>query len=222
MNRLDVYTAVHKMQRARLFELTVEAGKTDPADPSAAARLAAAVDALAAELVAHGEHEERFIHPLLRAQAPGLADTLDAAHVELDTRLDQLRQLAAALRVLAGDPNVLYRALAAFTATYLEHLAIEESEALPALWEGCSDEELMSILISFKGSRSDTENLTSLLAQLPTLNPTEIAQMTAVGLTDPDRRDRRTARQPARPPATGRAANRTAGGAGEHIAAHSD
>jgi len=30
MNRLDVYTAVHKMQRARLFELTVEAGKTDP------------------------------------------------------------------------------------------------------------------------------------------------------------------------------------------------
>jgi hypothetical protein len=181
MNRLDVYTAVHKMQRARLFELTVEAGKTDPTDTSATARLGAAVEALAAELVAHGEHEERFIHPLLRVQAPRLADALDAAHVELDARLDQLRHAAATSPL--GDPNGLYRALAAFTATYLEHLAVEESEALPALWESCSDEELMGILVSFKSSRSDTENLTSLLAQLPMLNPTEIAQMAAVGLT---------------------------------------
>jgi hypothetical protein len=84
MSRLDVYTAVHKMQRARLFELTVEVGKTDPADTSATARLVTAVDALAAELVAHGEHEERFIHPSLRGEAPGLADALDAAHLLVD------------------------------------------------------------------------------------------------------------------------------------------
>lgn len=183
MNRLDVYTAVHKMQRARLFELTVEAGKTDPADTAATARLAAAVNALAVELVAHGEHEERFIHPLLRAQAPELADTLDAAHVELDIRLQQLLGVAAQNPSTQEDANVVYRALASFTASYLEHLAMEESKALPALWEGCTDEELMSILISFKAARSDVENLTSLLAQLPTLNPTEMAQMAAVGLT---------------------------------------
>jgi len=131
MNRLDVYTAVHKMQRARLFNLTVEAGKTDPDDTLATARLAAAVDALAAELVAHGEHEDRFIHPLLRQQAPALAETLDAAHVELDARLERLRQLSSASATSPGDPNVLYRALAAFTATYLDHLALEETEALP-------------------------------------------------------------------------------------------
>jgi len=183
MNRLDVYTAVHKMQRARLFELTVEAGKADPADQVAAARLAAAVDAMAAELVAHGEHEERFIHPLLRIHAPRLADTLDAAHVELDARLGQLRTVAAAHASGPEDPNGLYRALAAFTAVYLEHLAVEEGEALPALWERCSDEELMGILVSFKGSRSDLENLTSLIAQLPTLNPVEMTHMAAVGLS---------------------------------------
>lgn len=182
MNRLDVYTAVHKMQRARLFHLTVEAGKADPDDTVTTARLAAAVDALAAELVAHGGHEDRFIHPLLRQHAPALAQTLEAAHVELDGRLDQLREVAAAYASSPGEPNVLYRALAAFTATYLDHLALEEGEALPALWEGCSDEELTGILISFKGSRSDAENLTSLLAQLATLNPNEIAQMTSVGL----------------------------------------
>lgn len=182
MNRLDVYTAVHKMQRARLFDLTVEAGKTDPADTVTTARLAAAVDALAAELAAHGEHEDRFIHPLLRQHAPALAETLEAAHVQLDARLGQLRQVAATYAASPGDPNVLYRALAAFTATYLDHLALEEGEALPALWEGCTDDELMGILVSFKGSRSDVENLTSALAQLATLNPTEIARMASVGL----------------------------------------
>lgn len=182
MNRLDVYTAVHKMQRARLFDLTVEAGKTEPDDTVTTARLAGAVGALAAELVAHGEHEDRFIHPLLRQSAPVLAERLEAAHVELDARLGQLREIASTYSAPPADPNVLYRALAAFTATYLDHLALEEGEALPALWEGCTDEELMGILVSFKGSRSDAENLTSLLAQLATLNPNEIARMVSIGL----------------------------------------
>lgn len=182
MNRLDVYTAVHKMQRARLFDLTVEAGKTDPEDTVGTARLAAAVAALAAELVAHGEHEDRFIHPLLRHSAPALAETLEAAHVGLDAHLGQLHEMAKTYAASPGDPNLLYRALAVFTATYLDHLALEEGEALPALWEGCTDEELRGILISFQGSRSEAENLTSLLAQLATLNPKEITQMVSVGL----------------------------------------
>ncbi len=80
------------------------------------------------------------------------------------------------------DPNGLYRALAAFTAAYLEHLAVEEGEALPALWQGCSDEELTVILVSFKSSRFDVENLTSLLARRPTLDPVEMNRMAAVGL----------------------------------------
>jgi hypothetical protein len=126
-----------------------------------------AVDALAAELAAHAKHEDRFIHPLLRQKAPSLAARLDAAHVTLDTRLDQLQQVAAAASVPAAtapagpaaDPNALYRSLAAFTAAYLEHLAVEEGEALPALWDGCTDEEVLGILASFRGSRSDAENL---------------------------------------------------------------
>jgi hypothetical protein len=185
MNRLDVYTAVHKMHRARLFSLTVEAGKADPADTVTTTKLAAAVDALAAELAAHAEHEDRFIHPLLRQKAPSLAASLDAAHVTLDARLGHLRQVASAASAPArpaADPNDLYRALAAFTAAYLEHLAVEEGEALPALWDRCTDEELLGILASFRGSRSDAEHLTSLLAQLATLNPPEIERMISAGL----------------------------------------
>jgi hypothetical protein len=77
---------------------------------------------------------------------------------------------------------MLYRALASFTAVYLEHLVVEESEALPALWEHCSDDEWFGILTSFRRSRSTLENLTSVLAELPTLNPSELTQMAAVGV----------------------------------------
>lgn len=180
MNRPDVYTAVHKMQRARLFELVVEAGRADPADAVNAARLAGAVDHVADELSSHAEHEERFIHPLLRHKAPTIAARLEADHVELDLSLERLRGIADSYADDPGDPNELYRALAAFTGGYLGHLAVEEGEALPALWGECSDEELLGVFASFKGSRSDIENLTSLLAQLPAVNPVEMAFMVAV------------------------------------------
>ena len=182
MNRLDVYTAVHKMQRARLFDLTVEAGKTDPDDTLATARLAAAVDALAAELAAHGEHEDRFIHPLLRQKVPALAETLDAAHVELDGRLERLRQLSSASatsargsqRPLPG-PRRVHRHLP-------RPPRPRRSRGAARPVGGLHRRGAAGILISFKGSRSDAENLTSLLAQLATLNPPEIARMISAGL----------------------------------------
>jgi len=182
MSRLDVYTAIHKMQRVPLFELTVTAGRTDPVDTVAIARLSGAVTAMVGELTSHAEHEDRFIHPLLRAKVPVLAASLDAAHVDLDNRLDHLRRAASAEQMSPTDPNALYRALASFTAVYLEHLAVEDAEALPALWEQCSDVELLGILSSFRASRSPLENLTSVIAQLPTLNPAELAQMASDGV----------------------------------------
>jgi hypothetical protein len=186
VNRLDVYTAVHKMHRARLCGLIVDAGTTDPGDATARTRLAAAVRAAIAELHAHAQHEDRFIHPLLREKAPQVAATLDAEHIELDTHLDELVVVADDYAdprpANSSDPNTLYRALAGFAASYFAHIAVEETEALPALWKACSDEELAGILTSFKASRSPIEALTSLLAQLPTLNPREIAHMVNVAV----------------------------------------
>jgi Hemerythrin HHE cation binding domain len=182
MNRLDVYTAVHKMQRSRLFELTIAAGRADPIDTVTSTRLAGAVTALSDELTRHAEHEDLFIHPLLRIKVPELAKALDAAHVELDGRLAELKRTARTQSAGSEDPSALYRTLASFTASYLEHLALEEGEALPALWRHCSDGELLGIMTSFKASRSPLENLASLVAQLPSANPTEVARLVSVGI----------------------------------------
>lgn len=183
MNRLDVYTAVHKMQRARLFRLTLQAGTADFADATVRQALASAVDAVIKELHAHADHEDRFIHPLLRERVPAVATLLDDEHEALDAVMEGLHDDALDYASGAAEPNRLYRSLASFTATYLSHLTLEETEALPALWDRCTDEELFGILMSFKGSRSEAENLTSLLAQLGTLNPAERSHMLAVGLS---------------------------------------
>jgi hypothetical protein len=182
MKRVDVYSGVHKMQRARLFELTVAAGRLDPADRAGRTELAVAVRAVVEELAAHADHEETFIHPSLRRVAPGIATDLECQHGELDTALDDLRHAAAGGAAGTEDPTTLYRALASFTARYLDHLAVEESAALPALWAACDDDELAGILAVFRSSRSDAENLAGVLAQLPTLNPTEAQQLLQVGL----------------------------------------
>jgi hypothetical protein len=182
MERIDVYSAVHKMQRARLFELTVDAGRLDPSDRDGRAALAGAVDALVDELVAHADHEDRFIHPVLRQVAPSLACELEREHASLASALDDLRHTASRGAAGMGEPTMLYRELASFTAHYLDHGAGEEGAALPALWGGCDDDELTGILACFRSSRSDAENLTNVLAQLPSLSPTEVDRMLRVGL----------------------------------------
>jgi hypothetical protein len=180
--RIDVYSAVHKMQRARLFELTIEAGRLDPSNREGRVALAGAVDALVDELVTHADHEETFIHPVLHRVAPAITNELDREHATLASTLDELRHTASRGAAGVDEPTMLYRALASFTARYLDHVAVEEAVALPALWSGCDDDELAAILASFRSSRSDVENLTSVLAQLPTLSPAEATRMLRVGL----------------------------------------
>jgi hypothetical protein len=113
---------------------------------------------------------------------PGHPDATTVTAVELDGRLADLEETARTQAAGGEDPNALYRALASFTASYLAHLAVEEGEALPALWEYCSDDELLGIMTSFKASRSPLENLTSLVAQLPSANPAEVAHLVSVGI----------------------------------------
>ena len=182
MTQVDLYNSVHKAQRARLFGLVVEAGRTDPADAEAAAAVAASASMLATELHEHGEHEDEFIHPLLSKYAPELAVELAEEHVSLDGALADLRR-AGTWHEVAG-PDTLYRTAARFTATYLGHLEREESEAMPAMWAHATDAELLMVLESFRGSRTELQNVTSLLGQLPTLSPREVAVMVAAGFDE--------------------------------------
>lgn len=177
--RFDPYSFVHKAQRARLFTLVIDAGRADEEDHRAVEAIGGAVRALVRELRNHADHEEKYIHPLLRSCAPALASQLEDEHHDIDKQMLDLER--------AEGSNDLYRRLTSFTASYLRHLELEEGSALPALWKGHTDEGLMQILVSFRGARSEIENLTSALSQLPTLSPAERARFLSVVLGARDR-----------------------------------
>ncbi|MFD5856231.1 hemerythrin domain-containing protein [Streptomyces chartreusis] len=69
MPKIDLYRNVHMGQRARLFALATELGAADVCHSGAAAEQAARCLAMTRELREHADHEDTFIHQLLRERA---------------------------------------------------------------------------------------------------------------------------------------------------------
>lgn len=177
---IDPYTLIHKAQRKHLYELITLAGRIDWNAAATVCVLRDDTQALIRHLRAHAQHEEQFIHPLLR-QVPGTCEPLETEHRELEAALDALDE---AIRNLAdGDAQQglrFYRSLATFASIYTAHLAHEEAN-LPALWKHCSDTELAAMMTAFKNSRPLDEAIADLIFMLPALNPGELKKV-LVGL----------------------------------------
>lgn len=176
MPKIDLYRTVHMGQRERLFALAVEIGAADTAEPGCAARMAERCLAMTRELCEHADHEDRYIHPLLRERAPEAADALDAEHVRLDAALAALDDRARRLSTTPAESlpeaqHGLYLAVNELISAYLAHLHAEETVAMPALWDRCSDTELGEVFTVFKASRTPEEGLTDLRRMLPSLPP---------------------------------------------------
>lgn len=176
MTRVDLYRTVHMGQRERLFALAVEVGAADTAAPGRVADLAEHCLAMTRELREHADHEDTYIHPLLRDRGPEAADALEAEHIRLDAALTALDDRALRLRKawaeeLPEDQHGLYLALNELISAYLAHLHAEETVAMPALWKSCGDEELGAVFTAFRASRGAEESLTDLHRMLPSLPP---------------------------------------------------
>jgi hypothetical protein len=171
--RVHLYAKIHKAQRAWLARSIVTAGRLDADDAAAHGLLAADVRRLAHHIHEHGEHEERFIHPLLGEAAVELATQLDAEHAELDSALAELVTAAD-----GGEASQLYRALTGFVVRYFPHLDIEEQQAMPAMWHRFDDGALLErILRPFIAARSSAEMIEDLNLQIGVLSPQEERQL---------------------------------------------
>lgn len=142
--RHDLYTLVHKGQRARLFDLTARAGRLAPEDAAARAALIAELEATLAAIGDHAEAEHEHFGPLYREAAPATGERLARDHERVGAELAALRGVARAALEAEGDGGRdlgLYRALARFTAAYLDHVDAEEG-SLPELWSAFDDAAL--------------------------------------------------------------------------------
>lgn len=148
--RVDLFTTIHKGVRAMLFEVAVEAARTDLRDDGAVAALVARITRTRAFLDEHAHHEDAHVVPALRRAAPEVATALDTEHRMLETIQ---AEVAAAASALAAAPAIergaiggqLVRLLNRLIAAQLAHMGREETDANEALWGGFSDAELVAI-----------------------------------------------------------------------------
>jgi hypothetical protein len=132
-----------------------------------------------ADVRSHADHEETFIHPLLRARAPQIAAVLDREHRQVEASLSDLEGRLGRLDASQEDRYAagldLYRAWCRTVSSYLGHLDVEECLAMPALWKTCTDDEILAVIGLFAASRSTADQLDDLRSQTPALTPHERA-----------------------------------------------
>jgi hypothetical protein len=148
--RIDLYSVIHKGIRKFLFDLIVHAGNVDYSSDAEWTELAVRIRETLQLLRNHARVEEEVFQPALAARAP---EAVRVTHEEHDHEEDQLCGIEAhAKRVADASPFdrsalgvQLYRALGAFCADYLLHMAREEEELMPVFWKHFDDTELAEL-----------------------------------------------------------------------------
>ena len=176
--RDDLFTSIHKGLRLGLFDITVQAGRTDWADPAQMTELGERWHGLLTLLRAHGDHEDQHILRLLDSRDPLATESTAEQHRDLDDLLDDL---AERLETVLAAPGMasgleLYRDLARFVAAYLTHMHDEETSVMGRIWACCTDEEIAGARQRFMAGMSPRVQALSLEYTLPALDgPTRMA-----------------------------------------------
>jgi len=176
--RDDLFTIIHKGLRLGLFDITVQAGRTDWADPAQIADLGERWHGLHTLLRAHGDHEDQHILRLLDPYDPLATEPTAEQHRDLDDLLDDLAERFETVLAAPGmAPGLeLYRDLARFVAAYLTHMHDEETRVMGRIWACCTDEEIAGARQRFMAGMSPQVQALSIEYTLPALDgPTRTA-----------------------------------------------
>ena len=175
--RHDLYAFIHKGLRAFMAHTLVRVGRMDPHDPAEVAEVSAEVRALMDICAGHVEHENTVVHRAMEARRPGSSQGIADDHVAHARTIGELRAMVDAVPGDDAAARALYRALNAFVAHNLEHMAVEESEHNAVLWETHSDEELRALEHEIHAGITPGQMQVGLRWMLPHMNPGERAAM---------------------------------------------
>ena len=175
--RIDIYAFIHKGLRAFMTHTLVRAGRLDPHDAAEVAEVGDEVRALMDICAGHLEHENRFVHAAMEARRPGTTRAVADDHEDHERAIAELRALVDRLPGDDAAALALYRALGAFVAHNLEHMAHEESAHNAVLWATHTDAELLALQGRIHASLTPREMQVGLRWIVPHVNPAERAAM---------------------------------------------
>lgn len=160
--RHDMYTAIHKALRRRIFETTALVEGCDFADAAERTDVLGHVRTTLECLEEHAGHEDDFVLPRLQAANPAVAERLTEAHERVHHAGAAVAALLDALEGADADVALsrgpeLCHALNLLASQHLEHMNDEETLANAVLWQAHTDEELRelhdALLASIPGPR---------------------------------------------------------------------
>lgn len=167
-----------------LFDLVRKSGSTDYTDALAVTTLRADVENIFELLESHAHNEDAHIMPLVRAAFPKLAAEYDEAHGDQEARIAGL--LAALHRLDPAAPDAaalghrITLQLSRIAGELLTHMADEELELNPVLWNAYEDAELHEAEQKIVTSIPPEKMGRYLRWMIPAMNPRERAEFAAV------------------------------------------
>jgi Hemerythrin HHE cation binding domain len=172
---VDLYRDIHKGIRAELFDVTLAAGRIDPACRADRAAVAAHVLSVGQVLEMHAHHEDQHLEPALLEHAPTLAEQIAADHDVFDARFNFVAELAqATVDATVVDQrrlmHLLYLELSGFTSAYLAHQLVEERVVMPAIEKAIGPEGALGFHIAIVSSIPPDVMARSLAFMLPAMN----------------------------------------------------
>ena len=146
----------HKGIRNALSQLSLAAGSTAASDTAAVEALVTLCIDVLDFLDEHADFEEKYILEPLDERVPGAGADDHAAHQELETKVQGLRDLLTSLTSTPNQDTIdaFYTEVVLFQAAYLVHMAQEEASTERLMMEHFSDEELIGHQIAIMGETS--------------------------------------------------------------------
>jgi hypothetical protein len=174
-SRPDVYRRVHRGLRKALFDLAYTAGRTVWSDRDDVARLQAAFLDTLSFLKKHGEMEDTFHLPLLESKMPGITEHDSGEHEAIELAIEDLEASLAAATIApeserASVGETFYHRLCIFVASYLEHMAHEETVTMPLFHRYCTDEEIVDASRRLIAALGPEESALAMRYMIPALD----------------------------------------------------
>jgi len=173
--RMNLYGFPHKGIRNALAQLSLLAGNTNYSDEEELRILKALTSELAALLELHADIEDDIMLPALEARAPGSTTENIEEHIKLDKDVQAFHNQIKSITVNseAGQGANFYTAVNHFYAQYIVHMAMEEFEINPIIWEKFTDEELFAMQGQIFAGFTPDQMMNMFKYIIPALNPFE-------------------------------------------------
>ena len=173
--RMNIYGFPHKGLRIALSALSRVAGNTDYANVQSLDNL----KTLSAEIITlldlHLHSEEDVVLPALEAKVPGSTNENIEEHEQLEQDVkafdEQLKTIAIDSPPDSGAK--FYESVSSFHSNYLAHMAMEERDMNPLIWDNFTDEELMGWHGQIMSTLSPEQIMMWFKYIVPALNPFE-------------------------------------------------